>query len=127
MVGGGMRTNTKARGPLPPFAVCYSGVTLTGTLKLLVVQISHVLALQLAGRMASRVRRQTRGGAQKARQPRQMTVARERIVGQAERTDARLAGERVARHGGQVVVVERAESAGSGKVGDILLDGHCFI
>lgn len=72
------------------------------------MQIGHVLALQLAGRMASRVRRQARCAAQKARQPRQMAVARERIVGQAQRANARLAGERVTRQSGQIVVVERA-------------------
>lgn len=81
---------------------------LTRTLELLVVQVGHVLALELAGRVAARVRGQPGCILQIARQPRQMTVARERILRQAQRPQPGHPGEHVPGKCRDVVVVERA-------------------
>jgi len=80
----------------------------TRTFELLVVQVRHVLALQLRWRLAACVGRQAGGAAEEPGQPGQMAVAGERIVRQPECPQTSQSAEDVVRQGCQVVVVQRA-------------------
>jgi len=80
----------------------------TRAFELLVVQVRHVLALQLRWRLAAGVGRQAGGTAKESRQPGQMAVAGERIVRQPECPQTSQSAEDVVRQGSQVVVVQRA-------------------
>lgn len=85
---------------------------LTRTFELLVVQVRHVLALQLGGRLAAGVGGEAGGAAQEAGQPGQMAVAGERVVGQPQRPQPPQTAEDVVGQRRQVVVVQRAEMVG---------------
>jgi len=80
----------------------------TRAFELLVVQVRHVLALQLRWRLAAGVGRQAGGAAEEPGQPGQMAVAGERIVRQSECPQTSQSAEDVVRQGCQVVVVQRA-------------------
>lgn len=58
---------------------------LTRTFKVLLVEIGQALGLQLARRQTLGVWGEAKGRPQIPRQPRQMTIARKGIVGQAQR------------------------------------------
>lgn len=84
----------------------------TRAFELLVVQVRHVLALQLRRRLAAGVGRQAGGAAQEPRQPGQMAVAGEGIVRQPQRSQSSQSSEDVVRQRRQVVVVQRAVGEG---------------
>lgn len=83
---------------------------LTRAFELLVVQISHVLSLELVGRKAPGVQPQARRSSQPARQPRQVTVADEVVVRQPQGTKSEHVVEHVLSERRQVVVVQGPKS-----------------
>lgn len=76
------------------------------------MQVRHAEVLQVGRRRAARVQGEARRPAQPARQPGQVAVAAQGVLGQAQRAQARQPGERLGAQPRQVVVVERPGQSG---------------